>query len=229
MTADDLTAQISDLLCRDDCVRRARDVWAMDLASQRLCFASAAAVIAKRFRIPLRVVAEVALTPAAELVARYEEQWRYPPNQIAAVVSREEFPMYSTAIPPFGHIEERYLMYLRTFDPAGLINVEATEQIKSHQTYETYVRWTKNGSVPPYIWVNESPNGELISTSRRRTLVAQELGRTIEGWLSPHNTETDLPLKFGDVASAFSLELKKILSLQAILPPIPKKTGLSLS
>jgi hypothetical protein len=57
-------------------------------------------------------------------------------------------------------------------------------------SYERYCAWTKAGYIAPPISVIRDPYGKLLSQSRRRTTVAQDLNlASILGWYS-HSTAT---------------------------------------
>jgi len=101
-----------------------------------------------------------------------------------------------------GDIKNRYINFLREFDPNDLVLSESEEGIKKHPTYQQYVKWAKDGIEPPYIFVAQTESGKLQATNRRRTLAAREAGRKIKGWYGPFNQETGNPLKYGDILDA---------------------------
>ncbi|MBN3760867.1 hypothetical protein [Burkholderia sp. Ac-20365] len=99
---------------------------------------------------------------------------------------------------------ECYTEYLDEFDAKDLVTSETEDGIRKHRTYARYVEMALEGHEPPPIHVFASEKiGVLVSTNRRRTLVAQQLGRRIKGWHGRHNFETGLPLKYGDVKRAY--------------------------
>jgi hypothetical protein len=74
-----------------------------------------------------------------------------------------------------------------------------------HHTYERYISWRRMGVKPPPAHVCETARGSWNCSSRRRLLVAKKLGVSLEAWVSRHNKETDLPLKYGDVIQALDM------------------------
>jgi hypothetical protein len=119
-------------------------------------------------------------------------------------------PLGAAAMWDFGDDSEhekyhnRYVEYLNEFQPKSLVTAEPEGSIKQDPSYARYKEWSSKGIEPPYISVSENDDGQMVASNRRRTLVAQELGKPIKGWLSPINAETKLPLKYGDVTRALA-------------------------
>lgn len=157
---------------------------------------------AQNLGVPVRMVMEVARLSESELKDRDAQRT----NLVGAFDEPKTFkryPLGSAMVDEYGgDFAGRYVSYLREFEPSTLATSEAEERIKSHPTYAMYVKWSGDGIDPPYVAVNEGENGKLISTNRRRTLAAQETGRIIQGWFSPLNKVTGLPLKVADVHAA---------------------------
>lgn len=159
-------------------------------------------VVAERFGIPARSVAEIAQLAPEILVARDKASDNILPNSMTPA-SFESQPLGSVRLSTVGgDFDNRYIDYLREFDSQVLVTAEAEQGIKQHPTYGRYLEWAKSGKEIPPISVYEVGDGVLQSTNRRRTLVAQELGLTVKGWFGVVNKETGLPLKYGDVRSA---------------------------
>lgn len=139
-------------------------------------------------------------TPVEELRAR--DRYMEPQNTETPTLDYPKLPEGSVKIGAFGDPKEAYVQVLRRFDPHDLVSTEAAEGIRKSKTYQDYVRWYREGHEPPPVFVAESEKGDgkLYTTNRRRVLAAQEAGvDSIMGWFSPHNPETGLPLKYGDV------------------------------
>lgn len=163
---------------------------------------AAIARVAERFGIPALAVRELACLPAATLIQRTEAAYAIPVNgEVPAAF--EEYPLGSVRVADFGgDVDNRYVDYLHEFDAATLLLAEAEQGIKRHPSYARYLTWAREGRRPPYINVFETDRGSLQSSNRRRTLVAQELGQSIQGWFGRTNQETGLPLKYGDLQQA---------------------------
>lgn len=160
--------------------------------------------VAQRFGVPPLAVQEIQQRPITDLVARYQAGFLAQPGaELPTVVTR--YPLGSAAVMDVGAIDERYVLVLTRFDAHALKLAEPENGIRRHISFDLYRRWAMAGHLPPYVHVNEADNGDLIVCNRRRVLVAQELGRTIDGWLSPVNRETGLPLKVGDIRQALAV------------------------
>ena len=158
--------------------------------------------VAERFGVPESVVAELASVAPEILVARYAADNAIIPNRMNPA-EFERFPVGTVRIADFGgDFRGRYVEHLREFDPATLVNAEAEDGVKRHETYARYLAWAREGREAPYVSVYETDSGTLQSVNRRRTLVAQEIGKPIKGWFGPMNRETGNSLKYGDVLSA---------------------------
>jgi len=159
--------------------------------------------VAARFGIPAKAVREVAELSVDQLRARYKEQDHTNNGQAPEPFVRHE--LGAASLPDWGDPQNAYLEYLREMDPKALKLSEGANGIRQHPTYERYKAWAASGSEAPYISVGETEKGSWVSSNRRRTLVAQDLGQpSIKGWFGPHNKETGLPLKYGDVMRALN-------------------------
>jgi hypothetical protein len=167
----------------------------------------ALARVAERFYLPIEAVLDIAFVSPEILVERSRAAEETPVNGTAPH-SCPRHDLGAVRVYPYGGpLSDRYVDYLRVFDARELVNAEAEQDIKTHPTYARYLDWARSGLEPPYIAVYQTDKGRLQSANRRRTLVAQELGKEITGWYGPHNAETDLPLKFGDVMAAIHAEM----------------------
>ena len=165
--------------------------------------------VAERFEIPTQAVFDIATHSPSDLISRWQDDLQATPNQMGAPKSFRRHALGSARVAEYGGpLNERYVDFLEKFNARDLTTMEAEQGIKSHPTYQTYLDWAKRGIEPPYISVYETDSGTLQSTNRRRTLVAQELGSTITGWLGKLNQETGQPLKYGDVVDAYRHELR---------------------
>lgn len=157
--------------------------------------------VALRFGLTEKEVQDALSTPADELAARDE---LVPSNVVDAPPQFKKYPIGSAQIDGAGgNFENRYVNFLREFNPNDLKLAESEEGIKKHHTYSKYVEWSKEGIDPPYIFVAQLDNGKLQTSNRRRTLAAQESGAQLKGWFGPHNAETNNPLKLGDLQKAY--------------------------
>lgn len=158
--------------------------------------------VAARLRLPIEAVRELDTLQPEIMIARSKESYAIPGDDPAVFPRHAEG---SVRMADFGGaVESRYIDFLSVFDPATLTLVEAEQGIKQHPSYARYLAWSEAGHEPPYISVYETDAGTLQSTNRRRTLVAQALGKSIAGWLGLMNKETRLPLKYGDVKAALA-------------------------
>ncbi|MFP3637568.1 hypothetical protein [Paraburkholderia sp. SIMBA_054] len=163
--------------------------------------------VAKRFGIPLAAVRDLVSLEIEQLRDRDREGDRIPPNQmVPAEFQRHE--LGAAKIASFNsEVEESYVSFLDEFDSALLVTAEHEAGIRRHPTFQKYVEMSRAGHEPPYIYVTSGDReGVYVSTNRRRTLTAQELGKRIRGWHSVINAETNLPLKYGDVIRAYQAE-----------------------
>ncbi len=157
--------------------------------------------VAERFGLTEKEVTDALSTPPDELVARNEHA---PNNKMDAPAEFKRYPIGSAQIDEYGSMENRYINFLRDFDPKDLTTTEAEDGIRQHPTYKKYVQWAKEGKEPPYVFVAQTDNGTLQVTNRRRTLAAREAGTKIKGWFGPANRETGNPLKYGDLKLAYT-------------------------
>ena len=163
--------------------------------------------VAKRFGIPLRTVRAVAHEPVALLQHRFKADMRVRVSGDSPWLG-ERWPIGTPMIDDYNAPEESYLDFIWRFSPREVMqirNTEAEQGIKRHPTYERYISWRRLGVKPPPAHVYETAKGSWNCSSRRRLLVAQELGVSLEAWVSRHNRETDLPLKYGDVLRALDM------------------------
>ncbi|WP_415913018.1 hypothetical protein [Neptuniibacter sp. QD37_11] len=154
------------------------------------------------------VILNILTTSIESLKGR--SQYLAPTNSLKPA-SFPKFDLFDPRMDSFGNVEDMYVEYLVEIEASDLQITEATQEIESHPTYLRYLEMSEEGHEPPYINITESGTGKLMSPNRRRTLVAQELGKSIKGWLSPLNRETGLPLSYGDVIQSYELELSKPL------------------
>ncbi|MBK8184715.1 MAG: PLxRFG domain-containing protein [Candidatus Competibacteraceae bacterium] len=156
--------------------------------------------VANRFGLTDHEVVDAINSSVDQLTSR-DELIRNNVTDVPAKFNR--YKIGSAQIETFGgDIKNRYINFLREFDPNDLILSESEEGIKKHPTYQQYVKWAKDGIEPPYIFVAQTESGKLQATNRRRTLAAREAGRKIKGWYGPFNQETGNPLKYGDILDA---------------------------
>lgn len=160
------------------------------------------AEVAKRFGLTEQAVKELLEMPTDVLVAREVARGKVPSNETGSPAPAVNLPLGSASVDPWGELGERYVNELREMDAALLRVTEPEDGIRAHETYRTYLAWARAGHIAPPVSVAETANGFFNSCNRRRTLVAQELGQTVLAWFSPHNPETGLPLKYGDVLRA---------------------------
>lgn len=157
--------------------------------------------IAERFGLTEKEVADALSTPPDELVARNEHA---PNNKMDTPAEFKRYPIGSAQIDEYGDMENRYINFLREFDPKDLTITEAEEGIRKTPIYQKYVQWAKEGKEPPYVFVAQTDKGTLQVTNRRRTMAAKEAGKKLKGWFGPANQETGNPLKYGDLKRAYS-------------------------
>jgi ADP-Ribosyltransferase in polyvalent proteins len=177
--------------------------------------------VADRFEMPEKAVEELLTMPMEQLSQRY---WTdVTPAYMGAPVTRVNMPMGSARVMSVGSDErEFYVEYLRRFDAAELRPVEHEENIRNHPSFADYRTWSAQGIQPPYINVVEADDGGFNSLNRRRTLVAQELGQDLDGWLNPLNRETGLPLKLGDIRAAMEAVLSRDAAVSTPQPEMPQ-------
>jgi hypothetical protein len=145
--------------------------------------------------------AAIASTPLVELKRR--DQYIPPSNTAAPTTDFERFPIGSAKIGINSDPKQAYVEVLRAIDPEDVFPTEREEGIRGSKTFKDYVEWARQGIEPPPISVYEDENGRLTTSSRRRVLAAREAGAPeILAWVSPHNSATGLPLKYGDVLRA---------------------------
>lgn len=129
--------------------------------------------------------------------------------------SPTDLPLGSLRISSFGAIESRYVDVLALVDVASLKLAEPEDQIRKNPSYGAYTAMSLQGFEAPAIQVNESEAGELISTNRRRTMVAKDLGLSrIKAWVSPINPATGDPLKYGELLGFLKTHVSEKSSLQ---------------
>lgn len=178
--------------------------------------------VADRLGIPTSVVADIDRLSASELQSRNQEGI---------------YPLKAARISEYGgDLRDRYVEYVRRFNPEELTTSEAEDGIKTRQgsNYPQYLAWAKKGVKPPLISVAETESGALQSSSRRRTLAAQEAGKPISGWFSPINRETTYkdPLKYGDILDAIQdvkddTRTKTVQKTDDLLTAIAKLGGIA--
>lgn len=163
--------------------------------------------IAKRFGLSEDEVRNIVGTKTEELRARDEY---IPPSQTEEPLT--DFPRYpegSAKIGLYGDPNNSYVSVLRKFNPKDVVPTEPEDMIRQHPTFQRYVDWFKQGHEPPPIDVYQSEKtpGGYLTSNRRRALTAREAGvDALSGWLSPNNTESGLPLKYGDIMRAYNQE-----------------------
>lgn len=160
-------------------------------------------------------VAELSATPQVqadmsglapeEMIERFED---FPtPNamQPAAVTT---LPLGSVRTLPYGELDERHVEVLVELPVDELVLSEHEDMIRKHPTFARYVEMARAGHEPPPISVAVSDDGQLVSRNRRRVLAAKEAGlKTLKAWVSPLNSETGLPLKYGELRELVSTAL----------------------
>lgn len=160
--------------------------------------------VSKRFGIPLRTVRAVAHEPVELLRHRFKKAMRVASSGDSPWLG-DRWPIGTPMIDDCGPPEEMYLDFMWRFSPREVMqirNTEAEQGIKRHPTYERYISWRRMGVKPPPAHVYETARGSWNCSSRRRLLVAQELGVSLEAWVSRHNRETGSPLTYGDILLA---------------------------
>lgn len=166
-------------------------------------------IIAQRFGLPPEAAKDIVSTPVAELKQR--DAYMAPSNGEEPVTDAPRLPMGSAKIGMYGDPMNSYVEFLTLMDPNQIVPTEHEQDIRRHPTFDRYVSWYKAGHVPPPVFVAQSDKGDgrWFTTNRRRTLAARDAGiKQIPAWVSMHNKETNLPLKYGDVMRAYA-ELAK--------------------
>ncbi|MEX3555403.1 MAG: hypothetical protein VB131_01820 [Burkholderia gladioli] len=162
----------------------------------------AGARVALRFGVPVRTVVSV----LREAIETLQDRDRFIAE--SNCMEARPFPEHELGTPRIPYwqtnVREAYVDFIDDFDPRVLIPSEPEGGIRNHPTFARYVELFRAGFKAPYVSVFEDANGKLISGNRRRVLAAQEACvETLRGWRSAHNHETGLPLKFGDIESAY--------------------------
>jgi hypothetical protein len=166
---------------------------------------AAFSTVADRFGLTADEVRDLVSTPVVDLKER--DHYEAPSSTEMPTTDAPALPLGSAKIGRYGQPENAYVEVLREFNPKDLINTEHEQDIRRHPTFDRYVGWYRQGLVPPPLFVAESDKvpGRLLTTNRRRALAAQEAGvAAVPAWYSPHNKETGLPLKYGDVMRAYA-------------------------
>ncbi|WP_199030763.1 hypothetical protein [Ralstonia sp. ASV6] len=175
--------------------------------------------IKDRFGIPVEAVASLLGDDVEKL--RDRDRFSAVPN----MMDPQNFPRHPEGTAKILHWPtnpaEAYVSYLRAFPATALGTSEPEDNIRKHPTFLRYVEMLQQGYEAPYIHVFET-NGKLTSSNRRRTLAAQVVDGLICGWLGVDNPETGVPLKYGDVLSAYEEELVKLATAQ----PDPQGPGI---
>jgi hypothetical protein len=168
---------------------------------------AAVEIVSDRLRMPPEVVTDVLRTPPT--VLRSRDAYLSKANCMEPDVAQPRYSLGTARMQR--HMtdpRESYVDYLTEFDPATLKPNESEDNIRRHPTFSKYMEMSALGFEPPYISVFEHVRDDgtrvYVTANRRRTLVAQELGKPIKGWLGLHNDETGLPLKYGDVLTAYA-------------------------
>ncbi len=159
--------------------------------------------LAARFGLTEYEVQDILTTPLATL----KDRDRFcPPSNTETPTNFPRLPLGSALIDCcITDPHNAYVSVLRRFDPWSLTPTEAENGIRRHPTFARYVQWWRDGleAPPVYVFQSERGDGKLYTSCRRRTLTSREAGvPQILGWYGPHNAETNLPLKYGDVLRA---------------------------
>lgn len=166
--------------------------------------------VCAKLRLPRLAAVELLTLPVDALRQRDREV------VVSNGMSPADFARYEMGAAKIGafntHPSESYVEYLAEFDSSSLLLAECVGHIKSHVTYPRYLEMRKQGFEPPYVLVCGNEKGQLISSNRRRTLVAQELKLPLNGWYSPHNHDTGLPLKYRDVLAEYVRALTPVIN-----------------
>lgn len=146
--------------------------------------------------LPKRVLADLLVTPQAELVTRGAdaENATHAPG----------LPEGAVAIWGYGDRREFSILSLETLRGDQLqatVSAEAEERIKQHPSYHRYRELTLSGSVPPPIHACQSHDGRIRSANRRRLLVAQETETPLRAWLERLNPDTTV-ISYGQFLDA---------------------------
>lgn len=160
------------------------------------------AAIAKRFGLTEDEVRSITGTHVDELKAR--DDYLPPSNGEQPLTDFPRHDVGAAKIGMYGDPNNAYVSVMRKFNPAELTPTEHPDMIRQHPTFQRYVDWFKQGhEAPPIdVYVSDKTGGYLTS-NRRRAVTAADAGvESINGWLSPTNAETKLPLKYGDIVRA---------------------------
>jgi len=67
---------------------------------------------------------------------------------------------------------------LKPLDIGPVTCQERIEEVKTHQTTKQYIKWAKEGKIPPPITITEGVSGKMYSMNRRRLYAMQQAGVT---------------------------------------------------
>ena len=113
-------------------------------------------------------------------VQMWRAPWFMPPNQIAQPWPIR-LPEPGTWL--FDPRDGSWEVFL-VFNPHDLANSEDERAGRAHYSFPVYRAWAEAGHIPPPIQAMRHANGHLVSTNRRRLLVARDLNRPIGAWYS---------------------------------------------
>jgi hypothetical protein len=164
--------------------------------------------IAKRFGLTEAEVRGILDTEVKELKAR--DEYLPPSNGEQPLTDFPRYDVGAAKIGMYGDPNNAYVSVLRKFNPAELTPTEHPDMIRQHPTFQRYVDWFKAGHEAPPVDVYQSEKtGGYLTSNRRRAMTAAEAGvPAINGWFSPNNTETGVPLKYGDIMRAIEAARK---------------------
>ena len=173
---------------------------------QRGADGSSAAVVyravAARYGIPPEVVANVLSTSPAELKRR--DEYVPPNNTSTPTIDHEKHPLHAVKMASWSEPMNAPLSWRVDMDPHELEPTEPDDGITKTKTFEDYVRWFREGIVPPPVEVGHTDDrSKVLSSNRRRVLAARAAGVTsIPTWFDTVNPETGNRLKYGDILKA---------------------------
>jgi hypothetical protein len=161
--------------------------------------------VALRYAVPAEVVVRV-FNESVDLM-RARDRYLAPSDASVPALDYPRYPRHTPKLQSWQQDPmESYIDYLDVVDPFEVIPSEPEGNIRSHPTFQQYVRWYQEGHLPPYPAVFEQIHDgqrKLLGANRRRILAARAAGvRELPIWLGRWNCETGLPLKYGDILSA---------------------------
>lgn len=125
------------------------------------------------------------------------------PTSSLTPIKATELPFGSINIVRFGpERSDQYVYILKSVPVDDVVPSEAEEDIRSHESFNRYLRYLREGIEAPPISIAQNRLGNLISLNRRRLLTAKEAGiKTVRAWVSPINATTGDPLKYGEIVN----------------------------